>query len=108
MGEMQNKVVDAIKGAAKEAGLDCVVNYDWANTGNMVFQRGFDTVLTCAFDFQPANASFQFYPPGVKPVMCIGFKHEQCVERVWLKYESMGDDVRKMLDFIKSKGQAAA
>lgn len=108
MGEMQTKVVDAIRTAAKEVGLDCVVNMNYANTGNIVFQRGFDTVLSCSFDFQPSYASLQFYPPGAKPIMTIGFTDKNCLLSTDLKYEDMGESVRKMLDFIKSKGQAAA
>lgn len=108
MGEMQDKVIAAIKDASKAAGLDCVVNMNYANTGNMVFQRGFDTVLSCSFDFQPSYASLQFYPPGARPVMTIGFTDKSCLLSTHLRYEDMGEAVRKMLDFIKSKGQAAA
>jgi hypothetical protein len=108
MGEMQDKVTAAIKDAAKEAGLDCVVNPQYANTGTIFFQRGFETVLSCVYDFQARNASLQFYPPGFEPRMCIGFTHEKCVHKAHLGYEDMAASVKKMLDFIKSKGQVAA
>jgi hypothetical protein len=108
MGAMQKKVMGAIKEAAKEAGLDCVVNPNWANTGTIFFQLGFDTVLSCAYDFQDRYACLQFYPSGVQPVMCCGFTHKECVHSAYIKYEDMGKRVAEMLDFIKSKGKVAA
>ena len=108
MAPMQDKILKAIDDTAKEAGLECVVNFNCSNTGNIIFQKGFETVLSCVFDFQPSYASLQFYPSGVKPIMCIGFTHEKCGHSAYLKYENMSKQVEIMLDFIRSQGTSSS
>jgi len=59
---MQTKVLEALLDKGISCNLDPVMSEDGYNTGVIYFQRGWETVLKCKYDFQVHVAQLQFTP----------------------------------------------
>jgi len=102
MRTMQTKVLESICEEARRCNLDTVVNSNYSNTGVIYFQRnGWDTVLTCSYDFQTTYATLQFtsiQPPTNKNVLIDS-------KKLSIKFEDMSFVMEKVMGTIKSYRQ---
>lgn len=108
MGDMQKKILKAIRERAEKAGLEYVEQPACANTGSVFLMDGFETKLSFGYDFQGAYASLQFYPAGKKVVRTCGFTHEDCVLNAYLRYEDLFAEMRSIYALVDSAGRKAA
>lgn len=108
MGQMQKKILEAIRERAGKAGLEFVDQPQYANTGTVFLMVGLETVLSFGYDFQGTTASLQFYPKGKKVVRTCGFTHADCVLNAYLKYEDLFAEMREVYKLVDSVGRKAA
>ncbi|GGS85231.1 hypothetical protein GCM10010156_49810 [Planobispora rosea] len=66
MPTMQTKILEAIEQTATAAGLDCVNNSDYANTGHLLVQSGFATLIDVDYAFMPTCARIRLTGPLVE------------------------------------------
>ena len=104
MGEMQTKILTAIRKHAEKAGLEVVDQPQYSNTGSVFLMDGFTTKLSFGYDFQAGYATLQFYPEGKKISRTCGFTDPDCVLNAYLKYEDLSGKMQEIYKLIDTLG----
>lgn len=66
MTTMQDRITAELQHITEAAGLKFVRNGDWANTGHIYVQQGWETVLDARYDFQTDGCTLYFTGPAME------------------------------------------
>lgn len=106
MGQMQDRILDAIRARALKHKLDFVQQPDCSNVGTVYLMTGLTSKLAFHYDFQPMTATLQFYPEGKPVVWTCGFTDKNCVLDVYLKYEKIEEKMNEVFALVEETGRS--
>jgi hypothetical protein len=107
---MQTKILGEIEKTVTDAGLELVRQPQYANTGDVFAQRGFDTVWQMHYSFDDGTCSLSFQGPGVRALNLIDSPPAYRYDEIpaWkgrLNFHALdyseGDRIRLMLDLVR-------
>jgi hypothetical protein len=111
MGQMQDKIMAELRRITEAAGLELVVQPQYANTGTAYAQSGFDTVAEIRYAFHDTSCRITLHGSAFTAIPLPGsgpLRHEVRDELTWysLGY-SDGTEIRKMLAIAEATLTAA-
>jgi hypothetical protein len=105
MGQMQDKIMTALRGLAEAAGLDFEDQPDVSNTGTVYVQRGFDTLAVLRYSFQQDYCTLQLSGRAVDAAGLADNPPAWRLEDKTLAWHHLGYDagtrLQEMLDLVR-------
>jgi len=107
MGDIQKKVLGAIRERAEKGKLEYLENRSASNVGFVYLQSGFKTILSFSFNFQPDGFTLRAFSAGHKPVQACGFNPKGCSLSISSNVVDLDKKMPSVFDHIDKAAVAA-